>query len=198
MWQKGSDAVDGYKNIGATYTQNAGNGVTVNYNQNEAVSMTETVLTSKDFKTQMTGKFDANGVAVKKDGEAGNCYYESGEMVKASGAVPLSGDANGITKTTGEVAYIDKQIDKGQSTRVQVDRNEDGKGDHWVAISSRTTNLTNDEKSYGFADPATTSVNKGGMNNTFKVENGSLRGKANAYRSGKVNYQVVQVRKNKN
>lgn len=48
------------------------------------------------------------------------------------------------------VKYIDSQIDNGLSIRVQVDRNGDNHGDHWVAISSRTTNLKTNKKTYGF------------------------------------------------
>jgi hypothetical protein len=116
-------------------------------------------------------------------------------MVKKSGAESLPGDAN---KADDGIKYMDKQIDKGNSARVYVDRNNDGKGDHWVAISSRTTDLKTNQKSYGFFDPAATYSNKGGVNNTFNVVDGKLTGTANAYQSRKVTYEVVQVRKNKN
>jgi RHS repeat-associated protein len=195
MWQKGSADVEGFKNIGANYTQNIGEGISITFTQNEATSMTESVLSPNDFKTQMSGKFDENGKPIKKEGELGNCYYQAGEMVKKSGAESLPGDAN---KADDGIKYMDKQIDKGNSARVYVDRNNDGKGDHWVAISSRTTDLKTNQKSYGFFDPAATYSNKGGVNNTFNVVDGKLTGTANAYQSRKVTYEVVQVRKNKN
>lgn len=143
----------------------------------------------------MSGKFDENGKPIKKEGEAGNCYFQAGEMVKKSGAESLPGDTN---KANDGIKYIDIQIDKGNSTRVHVDRDADGKGNHWVAISSRTTDLKTNQKSYGFFDPATTHANKGGINNKFTIDNGILTGTANAYQSRKVSYEVVQVRKNKN
>ncbi len=115
-------------------------------------------------------------------------------MVKKSSATPLGREAN---NTMEGVKYIDSQIDNGLSIRVQVDRNGDNHGDHWVAISSRTTDLKTNKKTYGFFDPAATYANQGGINNTFNCENGKLSGVANAYKKRDVIYEVVTVRKNK-
>ncbi len=197
MWKKGSDEVEGYKNIGASYTQNVGDGVSISYNQNEAVSMEEKVLGSKDFRTQQSGEFDKETKKpIKKEGDEGNCYVQAGKMVEQSGATPLSGDANGIKNSKEGVGYVDQQIDQGNSVRVHVDRDGDGKGNHWVAISSRITDLQTGSKSYGFFDPAATYANKGGTNNTFNVVNGNLSGRANVYKSKEVTYVAVQVRRN--
>jgi RHS repeat-associated protein len=122
MWQKGSAAVEGYKNIGATYTQSIGDKTTITYNQNKAVSMTETVLGESDFKSQMTGNVLPNGKFEKKpekDGKKeGDCIYQSGEMVKVSGT--NSGVNDGKDSQRGE-SYINSEIDAGHSTCVNVD-----------------------------------------------------------------------------
>jgi len=195
IWRKGNSVIDNYKNIGAIYTLNIENGVSITYNQNEATTLTESVLSPKDFLTQMSDKFDKNGIPIKKEGKAGDCFYQAGEMVKKSRAESLLGAAN---KADDDINYVDQEIDNGYSTRVNVDRNADGNGDHWVAISSRITDLKTNHKNYGFIDPAATDANKGGINNKFNIVNGKLSGTANAYQNRKVNYIVVQVRKNKN
>ncbi len=179
-----------YSNIGTSYTQDIGNNTSITYNQNEAVSMTEKVLGTGDFSSQM--KSDGS----KKEGEEGNCFYQSGKMAEKSGAQSLSGDANGINDSKGGVDYLNSQVDQGKSARVQVDRTEDGKGDHWVAISSRTTDLKTQEiTKFGFFDPG--AIQKGkGTNNSFNVgKDNSMTGKP-AYNQN-YNYRVVQVRKNK-
>ena len=71
MWQKGSDAVDDYTNIGATYTQNIGGGTSVTYTQNEATSMTFTGAEASSWESQIT-----NGT---------NCYQASSQMLQNEG-----------------------------------------------------------------------------------------------------------------
>lgn len=129
-----------------------------------------------------------------KEGEEGNCFYQAGVMVAASGATSLDGATN---NTTGDkVEYLDSQVDQGYSARAHVDRDADGTGDHWVAISSRTTNLrTQTTTSFGFYDPGTINTASGIHNsNILSVSNGILSGPT--YYSGKT-YTVTSVRKNK-
>jgi len=192
MWQKGSAEVEGYKNIGTTYTQNIGDGVSIKFDQNEPVEMTEKVLETGDFSSQM--KADGSG---KKDGDEGNCFNQSGKMVEKSGTQSLGGDANGIKDSKSGVDYLNTQVDQGKSARVQVDRTGDGNGDHWVAISSRTTNLkTQEVTKFGFFDPGASQKGKG-TNNSFNVgTDNSMTGKPTYNQN--YNYRVVQVRKNKN
>jgi RHS repeat-associated protein len=194
MWKKGNTDVEGYKNIGTSYTQKIDERVSFTFTQNEATSMTETVLTKDDFESQMTGKV-INGNFEKKPGNEGNCYVQAGEMVKNSGTESLSGEANNLQGNKG-IEYLNSQIDKGSSVRVHVDRTGDGKGDHWVAISSRTTDLkTQKAVSYGFADPAGRNV-KEGMGTAFKFNsNSKLTG--NPRFNILTNYSVINFRKNK-
>ena len=191
FWQKGNVNIDGYTQS-ETYTQRIDDHTTIEYNQNTPVTMSETVLQPKDFSSQM--KADGSG---KKEGEADNCFYQSGKMVEKSGAKSLDSPANGITDQKKELNYIEYQASQGKSTRLQVDRNGDGKGDHWVATSSVKTDLqTNTVSSVGFFDPATRFPDKG-TNNSFNVgKDNSLTGIPSYNR--KYRYHVVQTRKNKN
>jgi RHS repeat-associated protein len=190
-WQKGNANIDGYTHS-ETYTQRIDDHTTIEYNQNTPVTMTETVLQSKDFSSQM--KADGSG---KKEGEEGNCFYQSGKMVEKSGTKSLDSPANGITDPKNEFNYIEYQASQGKSTRLQVDKNGDGKGDHWVSTSSVKTDLqTNTVSSVGFFDPATRFPDKG-TNNSFNVgKDNSLTGIPSYNR--KYRYHVVQTRKNKN
>jgi uncharacterized protein RhaS with RHS repeats len=207
FWQKGSDDVDGYKNIGENYTQDIGGGVTITYTQNEAISMTETVLTNDDWVTQQN-----------RDGV--NCWDASSEMVKNGdgGAEPMEGRANGIetgtesgtadnytVKATSDATkgqnYLDSQIDQGNGVLVGVDyafgkNRNGGTTDHFVAISSRTTNLQTGAKSYNFFEPGTQWKSLGThSSNVFKANSKGLLQGTTKY-SGKT-YTVTHVRKNK-
>jgi hypothetical protein len=212
MWQKGSENVEGYKNLGAEYTQKLSDGNTIKYNQNKAIEMTEYVLSTKDFSSQM--KADGSG---KKDGIEGDCGYQSKEMSKESGASPMDNMTNGVS--TGEesgtsnenykvvatkdaqkgIDYIDSQINQGKSAVVGVDREygntrNGGTTDHFVSISSRTTNLVTGSKTYNFFDPGTRFKASGtNKDNTFSVKAGLLVGKT--FYSGKT-YTVSHVRYN--
>lgn len=193
MWKKGSEEIEGYKNIGTSYTQTLNDGTSIKFDQSEQVEMTENVLDVNDFKSQMTT--NSKGEVVKKEGEAGNCFFQSGEMVKASGVTSKAGEANNISDTPNGMTYMDSQIDQGKSVRVHVDRNGDATGDHWVAISSRTTDLRSQTTlSYGFYDPGTSRTASGtNIGNSLKLKSGSLLGKT--FYSGKT-YTVKAVRKN--
>lgn len=117
-------------------------------------------------------------------------------MVSNSGASSTIGTSNNISNFDGMVSYLDSQVDQGYSARVHVDRTTDGVGDHWVAISSRTTNLrTGATSAFGFFDPGTRHSDKGThKSNVFRVASGKLSGTTNY--NGKT-YTVTAVRKNK-
>lgn len=159
-WQEGSDAVDGYSNIGESYTQDIGDGLSITYNQNTATSMTESVLEADDWV------FD------RPEGEKTmECFEASSQMVEASGGDPMNGEAantitaakeSGIAKdhsvaSTGQTAeamnYMDSQINQGKSALVGVDYkhgspNNDKITDHGVAISSQTTQFSDNSRTY--------------------------------------------------
>ena len=197
MWREGSDAIDGYSNIGASYTMDLGDGVSMTYNQNTPESMVETVLNAGDWETQREFTYNENGNVTgsrNKAGEAGNCFYQAGQMVSNSGATSLGGTANNINTTDGQTNYINAQIGAGSSVMVHVDYNGDGIGDHWVAISSRTTNLQTQTSSYNFSDPGTVHQNLGTHPaNMFNVANGNISGQT---QYSNRTYTVIAVRRN--
>ena len=184
-----------YDNIGEDYSFRKGNN-TYSYHQNQCTSVTEHVLSPTDFCTQM------NADGTKRSGDDGNCYHQSGLMVKQSGTESLSGVNNNILDIPEGIAYINQQIEKGYSVRVHVDRQNrktsfDGKGDHWVAISSRTISfITGEIESYGFYDPGTYYQDKG-TNNNFILSNSGLVGQSE-YNDRQNTYHVVAVRRNCN
>lgn len=96
--------------------------------------------------------------------------------------------------------YMDTQINAGYSVRVHVDRSTakgfDGVGDHWVAISSRTTNLRTGKVSYNFFDPGTYRIERGTKKtNQFQLINNAW---ISTTYSDNFRYKLVNVRKNMN
>ncbi len=194
FWREGNATTidingETYHNIGETYSCTQDN-VTYSYNQNDLVSITEHVLQPSDYESQMQP--DGSG---KKPMPDGNCFVQSGKMVAKSGTTSFDNPSQNISNIQEGIEYINNQIDKGYSVRVHVDRTADGIGDHWVAISSRTINLQTGEISFGFYDPATRFSSKG-TNNNFLMQNNTLFGSP-SYNT-KINYNVVNVRRNKN
>ena len=187
IWYKGSATVAGYKDIGAKYTTPSINGISISYTQNKPTSMAETVLSKKDFSSQMVDGAVKDGKFVKKSGDDGNCFTNTRKMVAASGAT-MSG-LKKDEKSDNIISNINKDVDQGHSVGVHVN------GTHWVAITSRTTDLTNGQvTSFGFADPSGRNVNEG-MGTSFSVNsNGTLTGSP-AYNSN-TNYIVVGVQGN--
>ncbi len=198
-WREGSEEIEGYENIGANYTMDLGNGVTIAFNQSEAVSMTETALNEDDWETQREPVYDDDGNYVtsqNKPGQEGNCFYQAGQMVSNSGATSIDSylGNNNITGTDDQINYINAQVSNGNSVRVHVDYNGDGVGDHWVSISSTTTNLQTNNSTHNFYDPGTVWQQSGtSNNNTFNVNNGSISGTTEYSGS---NYTIVAVRRN--
>jgi hypothetical protein len=196
FWKEGNVATatfDGveYRNIGANFTRDYGDGVSITYNQNTAVSMTETVLNPGDWSSQILNP------------ELGDCFPHSGIMVRASGAESLGGAAND-EPAANAVNYIDSQVNQGRSVRVHVDRimtatgQGSNRGRHWVAISSRTTDLqTGQATSFGFYEPGTGREYAGISNdNQLNVgQDGSLTGPTRYDRT--FTYRVTAARRNR-
>jgi RHS repeat-associated protein len=194
-WFKGSADVEGYIRKEGTFTvpSQVDNKINLTYDatQYNPVALIEKVLDKGDWETQRAKDGEAHDENGNKAGDEGDCYYQSGKMVKKSGATPSDNNAAGDF-----VKYIDSQIDKGHAVRVHVDRaGEKGisTGEHFVSISSRNTNLVNKHISYGFFDSGTGDISKG-TNNTFNLNsNNTLTG--NTKYSGK-SYTVVKVKQN--
>ena len=199
----GSDEIEGWTNIGANHTVTCGN-ITYNYEQNEMVSMTESVLNENDWSSQM-----ANADGKKKSGQEGNCFYQAGKMVERSGATSLGSTEYNVLKEKEKLdnrkmqSYIDSQIDCGYSVRVHVDRKNkrqsfDGNGDHWVAISSRTTNFRTNETYYNYYDPGTYwKIYGTSSDNCFQFRNNCWTAPGPNYKNNHMRYNIVNVRRNK-
>ncbi len=215
-WQEGSDDVEGYTNIGANYTMDLGGGISVTYTQRDLTSITETVLDQDDFVSM----FNDDGTRRQKaDGSNVSCYDAATEQLEVVGvetagvgtqvlmtSATTSGTA-GTTSTdaTTGVSVIDKAINSGNPIMVGVDYhdgspNGDGMTDHFIAISGRTTTLSNGVvtwTSYNFFDNRTRHSNYGTQSsNTLNLNNNRLTG---TYEQGRrfYDYTVTTVRRNR-
>ena len=194
FWRKGNEAEierDGvmYKNIGENYTKE-GNGFAITYHQNEATYFTTYVLCDSDFETQRDSRTNTN-----KSGQDGNCFVQSGKMVSHSGAVSEESPKYNITNPQNGIDYAASQVANGYSVRVHVDRDGDTKGDHWVAISYCTIEISTQKPiAFGFFDPGTASQKKG-TSGCFTIQSGKLRGLC-PYNTKKT-YNVTDVRRNR-
>ncbi|MEQ8580623.1 MAG: DUF6443 domain-containing protein [Marinoscillum sp.] len=215
MWREGSDEIEGYTNIGSSHSYRQGD-VTYTYDQNNLSTMEEHVLDEGDFVTDQV--YDENGKRTLQ------CFDASSQMVAKSSAEALKGGTpgpwfSGIQVSTEKatekgysiekhgdannaMSYLDSEIDNGKSVLIGIDykkgqssKTGDGVTDHWVAISSRITNLSTGSKSYRFYDPGTKWSSKGTASSNNFVKNSSGFFTSKNY-SGKV-YTLTQVRKNK-
>ncbi len=181
-----------YSNIGANYTHNIDNGVSVAFEQNEAKTVTETFLSDSDFESQMTGNLNPNGTFEKKTGTEGDCNTQTRKMVSKTG-VTMAGSGN---DATNPVEYAISEAEKGRSVGMHVDdngRNGTNTGDHWVSSSSITTDIaTQKTTKIGFLDPAGPSILQGkGSLNVF----GSKATGTSSYNMNRP-YVLINVRKN--
>ena len=198
LWQDSSDDTytfdngDIYTNIGENYTLDLGDGVSITYNQNTPETMVENVLGEGDWSSQINNP------------ELGDCFPHSGIMVRASGAESYNTPDQNITDIAEGIGYLDQQVNQGRSARVHVDRimTETGQGSnrgrHWVAISSRTTNLqTGQTTSFGFYEPGTGRPEAGtSPNNRLNVGAGGTLTGPTQY-SNRFTYSVTAVRRNR-
>lgn len=82
-------------------------------------------------------------------------------MVSHSGAVSEELPKYNITNPQNGIDYAASQVANGYSVRVHVDRDGDTKGDHWVAISYCTIEISTQKPiAFGFFDPGTVSQKK--------------------------------------
>ncbi|HCW09189.1 MAG TPA: hypothetical protein DGG95_17670, partial [Cytophagales bacterium] len=199
-WQKGNDKMEGYENVGTNFTFEFTD-FSISFEQNEAVEVTEKVLQPEDWETQGVGNQECYNTCVKISAESGAGHIRglvNGMNFKHDTA---EGKGDKVDPQTGK-DYIDSQIDMGRPVIVGVDRSNDndkkldGDGDHYVIISSRTTNLRTGVQTYGFLDPGATRFKAGtdAKTNKFTVSStGQLT--SGYYYPGQ--YQVSWVGRNK-
>jgi RHS repeat-associated protein len=162
MWREGSNQIEGYVNIGASYTQELGN-MSIEYNQNEVYSVTEWVLRPSDWIPQTPGKcWDFSNIMTSKSGaEPEPLLVKNVIYLTKFGILQKGGDFDKGMK------YLDDQIEKGHSVILGGDYGKNypegatGNGDglitdHWVSLEARTTIVKTQEKLYQFLDPGFT------------------------------------------
>jgi len=206
MWQKGSAEVEGYKNIGTSYTQSIGNGASITFTQNEATSMNFTGIDESNFVAQGTGTGckTASDQMLAKEG-----VNSKGERINV-----VNADDNGVATTananaTRGINAVDKALENGNPIEVGVDyqskqihnldtkHGEDAMTDHFVVVSSKTEMLSNGQvtsKTYNFFDPRKAQYGTSPLN-TLQISNNKLVG---AYRGERViPYTVTTVRRSR-
>ena len=190
MWQKGSAEVEGYKNIGANYTHNIGDGVSISYTQNEATSMTTNTMTSDQWVSQYS-KSDWDGTPASKA-----CNKASDAMLAKDGnsssgmtvVVNNAGDGRAGTangNATNAISDMSKALDSDKPTKVNVDFRSgtgsgDKMGDHFVVVQGKTEQLSNGKvtsTTFHYFDPGTNHQSKGtSSSNILRVQNNRLVG----------------------
>ncbi len=204
LWKKGGADIEGYKNIGTSYTQNVGNGAAITFTQNEATSMTFTGIDESNYVSQTTG----TGCKTASDQMLSNEGVNSkGERINV-----VNADANGVaTSANGSASKginaIDKALENSKPIEVGVDSKPvqvnnlkpygDGMTDHFVVVSSKTETLNNGQvtsKTYNFFDPRKAQYGTS-PTNTLQISNNKLTG---AYRGERViPYTVTTVRRSR-
>ncbi len=201
IWRKGSADIEGYKNIGANYTQNIDDHTTLTYTQNEATSITYTGIEEDNFVAQSTG----TGCKVASDQMLANEGVDSnGERINV-----VNSDANGVATTatanaTRGINAIDKALENGNPIEVGVDYspeqlhnkkpNGDGMTDHFVVVSSKTETLDNGQvtsTNYNFFDPRKKTYGTNSLN-ILTRQNNMLKGAFHGTRI--IPYTVTTVR----
>jgi len=206
MWKKGSADIEGYKNIGANYTQNIDNHTTVTYTQTEVTSMTFTGAEESSFVAQGTG----TGCKIASDQMLANEGVNSnGERINV-----VNSDANGVATTatasaTRGINAVDKALENGNPIEVGVDYkpkqvnnlkpNGDGMTDHFIVVSSKTETLSNGQvtsKTYNFFDPRS-SANGTSSSNTLQISNNKMTGHYLGGTASSIPYTVTTVRRSR-
>ncbi|UOQ54228.1 DUF6443 domain-containing protein [Hymenobacter cellulosivorans] len=190
-----------YSNVGANYKQDLGQGVTLNYTQNEVTSITYTAVENSSWVSQITENvncYEASKMILNNDGvETADRTHEI--LIANKTKEGRAGDAS--NQAPNGLNEIDKAIDRGNGIILGVDYhdgspNHDGMTDHFIVVSGRTDVLKKGvvtSSTYNYLDPRTAHKNKGvSPNNILTVESdGKLTGSYDNY-----HYTGTTVRKN--
>jgi hypothetical protein len=206
-WQKGSEEIEGYKNIGTSYTQKINDNTSITWdNDNKATSTTTNTMTSDEWVSQYSKPMWGETPADKACNKASDAMLAN-EGVKSSGMeVVVNNAGNGRAGTANDKASnaIDKMsnaLDLGKPTKVNVDyknsgkNSADGMGDHFIVVQGKTETLNNGQvmsTSFNYFNPGSHDVKAGtSPNNTLNIMNRTLVGpKAN----NGVNIVVTSIR----
>ncbi|MCC2548204.1 DUF6443 domain-containing protein [Hymenobacter sp. BT175] len=193
-----------YSNVGATYTQKIGEGISLIYTQNEVTSIVYEVIAQSSWVSQIN--------------EGLNCYEACEKMLTNEGIETAGRGSETLLTEKGDngkpgaasvdaasgVKIIDQTIENGSPIIIGVDYrngspNFDGMTDHFVVVSGKTETISDGQvtsTTYNFFDPRTAHENKGtSSTNSMQInDSGKLKG---SYYNGSINYTGTTVRKNK-
>ncbi len=206
-WQEGSDAIEGYSNIGTSYSYRNGN-VTYTYDQSDLSTIEEHVLDAEDWVsdrpdgTKTMQCFDAASQMVGNSDVTPGANTEENRIVLASESANEGGGytVNSTGNTNTGETYLDSQIENGNSVLLGVNYkqgsvNSDNITDHWVALSSRITNVSTGSKSYTFYDPGTQYRARGtSSSNVLRRQSSGLFSGTTNYNG--TTYKLSQIRRN--
>jgi RHS repeat-associated protein len=192
LWQSGNASninINGesFSNIGETYTQNIGNGASVTYTQNEAISMTFSTNTPwiSQYSKDRWGSTLADQACGKAcDAMLGGKSDLKTEIITQSADNGRAGPANGNSEQG--IQTMKNTIESGQGVKVAVDYKNgssvsDKMGDHFVVANQYTDKISQGKvtsTSFHFLDPGTKYPDKGtNPSNNLNLINGRLEGK---------------------
>jgi len=187
MWKEGNEDIEGYSNIGATYTQDLGDGVSITYNQMEAVELTSTTNTewvSQYSKSDWDGTPASSACSKASDAMLGGREDVGSTTITENAGNGRAGRAN--SNSSGAIRDMRSTIDNGTGVKVGVDFREgssghrDGMGDHFVVVNGYTDRLNNGQvtsTTYTYLDPGTSHRLKGAaLTNHLNTGSGRLVG----------------------
>jgi len=193
-WQKGSEEIEGYKNIGTSYTQKINDNTSITWdNDNKATSTTTNTMTSDEWVSQYSKPMWGDTPADKACNKASDAMLAN-EGVKSSGMeVVVNNAGNGRAGTANNKASdaIDNMsttLDLGKPTKVNVDRkpgssSADKMGDHFIVVEGKTETLNSGQvtsTTFNYFDPGTHYISKGtSPSNTLNIMNRTLVGTLN-------------------
>ncbi|WP_210114353.1 DUF6443 domain-containing protein [Hymenobacter aquaticus] len=206
IWQDSQDKsrdIEGskYSNVGSTYNQDLGQGITLNYTQNEVTSITYKVIDDSNWVSQIDENINCYEASARMlENEGVQTAGRTSEILivnqgsKGRAGQPNENAANGLN-------LIEDSIEKGNPIMVGVDYhdgspNNDNMTDHFIVVSGKTETVKKGITTstvYNFFDPRTSHKEKGiSTSNTLQVgTNGSLTGQYDSY-----HYSVTTVRRN--
>jgi len=210
MWKKGSADVDGYKNLGANYTQSIGNGVSISYTQNDATSITFKGAENSSWESQIINGTSCKTASDKILANEGSGTTREGEIVMT--IANTNGRAGDATSNAQDgINRLYQTLENGKAVEVGVDykkgnasENGDNQTDHFIVVASKTETLNNGSvtgKTYNFFDPRTaygpnSIVNYGtSSRNTISVNNNNKLTGVYDHGGSYFNYTVTTVRK---
>ena len=119
LWQEGNGNIEGYKNIGASYTMDIGEVISITYTQIDATSITTSTMTSEEWVSQYSKSYQGKTLADRA-----------------------------CNKVSDAIDNMSTALDLGKPTKVNIDRRSgdssaDDIGDHFIVVQGKTETVKN-------------------------------------------------------